>query len=417
VAARSSLDPAASRLMGERSAGLHIQLWSWNFEPEWTAMGPIATMWAREMARRGHTVEVIAAHPHYPPDVWRQRLRPRRRRLDGVTVIRLPLWIGHGTATQRVREELTFAASATVAAALVRTPDVTVAVSPSFLALGPLLMNAKIRRCPWILWLQDIIPDAALTTGIVDEGLAIRCARLLESTAYRAAARIVVISDSFAENLHAKGVGDEQITRIYNPATHEFVDGVDRLVEEPPRILYMGNMGFSQGLVEFVRAFQEADAMGGAKLVIAGSGEFANDVRDAITSDRVEFLGLLTRDEIDAELRRASCGLVTQRAEIEEFNVPSKLMNLMAKGLPVWAHVRPGSEVSRVVAASGGGWVSSSADSTGVASVLGRIVGDASERAVRGERALGYARAQFHPTTFADRFEAVLAEVARRRGS
>ncbi len=87
------------------------------------------------------------------------------------------------------------------------------------------MLNARLRRTPWVLWLQDILPDGAAVTGILDEGTVLRLARRLERTAYNSAARIVVVSDSFAENLRAKGVPDAKITRIYNPATRPRLSG------------------------------------------------------------------------------------------------------------------------------------------------------------------------------------------------
>ena len=49
-------------------------------------------------------------------------------------------------------------------------PDVAVAVSPSFLGLFPVLASARLRRFPWILWLEDILPDAAAATGSCARG-------------------------------------------------------------------------------------------------------------------------------------------------------------------------------------------------------------------------------------------------------
>ena len=45
----------------------------------------------------------------------------------------------------------------------------------------------------------------------------------------------------------------------------------------------------------------------------------------------------------------AAVGLVTQAYDGIDFNVPSKLMNFMAYGIPVVASVRPDSEVARVI--------------------------------------------------------------------
>jgi colanic acid biosynthesis glycosyl transferase WcaI len=378
-------------------------------------MGPIAALWAREMAARGHDVEVVAAHPHYPPDVWPQRLRPYREKRDGIRVLRLPLWIGHGTGFQRIREEFTYAVSAAAAAPFARRPDVIVAVSPAFLALAPTMVNAGIRRRPWVLWLQDILPDAAATTGLVGSGIAVHAARALERAAYRSAARIVVISDTFSENLRRKGVRPGRMTRIYNPATLDF--GRTAIpVQSRARILYMGNMGYSQGLADLVRGFQATDAVRVAKLVIVGHGELAGEVRDAITSESVSMLGLVDRERLDAELRRASLGLVSQRADIEEFNVPSKLMTLMARGIPVLANVSPRSETARIVSVSGGGWVSDSGQPHSFAEVLSMAL-RSNELETRGKNASVFAQTHFDPAVFAERFEKVLADVAGRAQS
>ena len=70
---------------------LRLQLWSWNYEPEHTAMGPMAARWAEAMSARGHQVEVVTAHPHYPGPLWGRRLRPYRETRNGIPILRLPL--------------------------------------------------------------------------------------------------------------------------------------------------------------------------------------------------------------------------------------------------------------------------------------------------------------------------------------
>ena len=100
--------------------------------------------------------------------------------------------------------------SQSAATPFLRRPDVLVSASPSFPALLPAMLNARARRVPWLLWLHDILPDGAAATGLMDEGAALRAARRLERSAYRAAERIVVLSRSFTDNLVAKGVPDRE---------------------------------------------------------------------------------------------------------------------------------------------------------------------------------------------------------------
>lgn len=396
---------------------LHLQLWSWNYEPEPTAMGPIAARWAETMRDRGHRVEVITAHPHYPGPLWGRHARPYRETRNGIPVLRLPLVIGHRTTAARIFEEATYAASAGVAAAFSSRPDAAVAVSPSFLGLFPVLGSARLRSFPWVLWLEDILPDAAATTGLMmREGLAFRAAQRLERFVYHSAARIVVISNAFRENLLAKGVPPWKVTHIYNPYSRGLPGPPPHNGTDPARILYMGNMGFSQNLPALVRAFEHSPDIGDeARLILAGTGELALQTAAEIRSPRVEMPGLLL-DELEEEMRRATVGLVPQRPDVDEFNLPSKLMNLMSRGVPVLASVNPHSEVARIVRESGAGWVVDASQPEAFPSTLREILEDRAELDRRGQAGLEFARQNFSPEAVASRFEDVLYGVTSPDG-
>jgi colanic acid biosynthesis glycosyl transferase WcaI len=368
------------------------------------------------MCERGHRVEVITAHPHYPGPLWGRHARPYRETRNGVPVLRLPLVIGHRTTAARILEEATYAVSAAAAAGFSSRPDAAVAVSPSFLGLFPVLASARLRSFPWILWLEDILPDAAATTGLMREGLAFRAAQRLERFVYRSATRIVVISNAFRENLLAKGVPPWKVTHIYNPYSRGLPGPPAHNGTDPARILYMGNMGFSQNLPALVRAFEHSPEIGDeARLILAGTGELALQTAAEIRSQRVEMPGLLL-EELEEELRRATVGLVPQRPDMDEFNLPSKLMNLMSRGVPVLASVNPESEVARIVRDSGAGWVVDAAEPDAFPRALRDILQDRTELNRRGQAGLQFARENFSPEAVARRFEEVLYEVTSHDG-
>jgi colanic acid biosynthesis glycosyl transferase WcaI len=362
------------------------------------------------MRDRGHEIEVIAAHPHYPEASWGRCFKPYRETRDGIDVLRLPLWFGRSSPLARIRQELSFAATQTAALPAVRCPDVMVVVSPSFPALIPAMLRARRSRVPWVLWLQDILPDGAATTGLIADGRAVRAARHLERRAYARASSIVVISESFERNLLAKGVRAGKLHRVYNPATlTPSVNGAaPRGDERNLRLLVMGNIGHSQGLDAFVRMFEEIGDPD-ASLVITGTGVDEAQVRAQVRSDRVQMLGVVEDARLEHELAQATAGVVSQRADIAEFNVPSKLMNYMMRGLPVIALARAESEVSRIVTAADAGWVV--ADRAGLATVL-QTLRDEDERRRVGVAAADYAEAWFSVERFAEGFErAILAAV------
>ncbi len=210
---------------------MRLQLWSYNYHPEPTGIAPVSRTLALALRDRGHAVDIVAAHPHYPSPEWGRRVLPYRERQDGPPVLRLPLWIGRGSAMERYRQELSFMTAQFAAVPLIARPDLAIVVSPSFPrpfpvlspsfpALLPAIIAHRARSTPWVLWLHDILPDGATATGVVDEGSrVIRIARTLELAAYRNAGRIVVLSPAFTENLTAKGVPDEKVRLVYDPAT------------------------------------------------------------------------------------------------------------------------------------------------------------------------------------------------------
>lgn len=391
---------------------MRIQLWSYNYAPEPSGIAPLSTVWAEAMMSRGHRVQVVSAHPHYPRPVWGHRVRPYRESINGIDVLRLPLWIGRASAAQRVRQEASYAVALAGSSLLFPTPDVIVAVSPSFPALLPTMIHARIREVPWVLWLQDILPDGAVATGIMRDNVLIGQARRLELAAYKSARRIVVISESFRENLRAKGVDGSKVVLSYNPASMRATPTRTDATVVRTRVLTMGNIGYSQNLKAVVEAFEASRELAalGATFVLAGDGEAAPEVSAAVQSERVRVTGMLGSAALRRELDQAAVALVSQSYEGVDFNVPSKLMNFMALGIPVVASVREDSEVARLIRSSGAGWVTPCSNLTKLTDCLARVLGQPDELAARGTAGRRFAQANFTPEVAADVFEGVLNE-------
>ncbi len=397
---------------------MKIQLWSYNYAPEPTGIGPVSRVWAEGLSDRGHRLDVVAAHPHYPEPIWGSKLLPYRETRNGIPVLRLPLWIGRGSAAERYRQELSFTAAQFASLPALSKPDVFVSASPSFPALLPAIANARLRRTPWVLWLHDILPDGAASSGLVDEdSFVIRASRRLESAAYRQADRIVVLSQAFVHNLVAKGVPEDKIQLIYDPATRVPTrEPSFAWSGETPRLLSMGNIGFSQGLAPLVEAFEQSQALDGVEIrfVIVGNGMAADETRARIASDRVEMPGVVDDQRLEHELQTATIAFVSQHHEGAEFNIPSKIMNFMAYGLPILAAVNPDGEVARIVLRAGAGWVVDSSKPDTFPQKLAEILRSPDEIESRGRAAYEYAQRNFTQSGFAKLFDESLSEVVAR---
>ena len=133
----------------------------------------------------------------------------------------------------------------------------------------------------------------------------------------------------------------------------------------------------------------------------------------AITTSRVEMLGVLPEAELVREIRLASLGIVTQRPDVAEFNLPSKLMNYFAAGLPVLASVRPESETARIVERSQGGWVTDAASPRSFAAKANELLRNPVRLLAAGVRGRRYAELNFAADCVVDRIEGELREAFR----
>lgn len=128
-------------------------------------------------------------------------------------------------------------------------------------------------------------------------------------------------------------------------------------------------------------------------------------------------LGVVDDEALERELENATVGVVTQQYAGAEFNIPSKLMNFMAYGLPVVAAVNPTGEVARIVTESNGGWVVSSDDPAAFPRLLAQLSERPDEIAAKSGAALQYARERFSVAGFAREFEEVLRAALEARGT
>jgi colanic acid biosynthesis glycosyl transferase WcaI len=405
-----------------------VQLWSSNFAPEPTGIAPVSTVLADELADQGWEVDVVASHPHYPDPRWGTRRWPYRQRRGDVSLLRLPLLIGRESAKQRLLQEMSIVASYLAATPilgppLLRRPDVLLVVSPPFPALLAAVINGRLRGVPWVYWMHDLLPDGAVSTGLVDDYSRImRASRWLERTAYEECDSVAVLSQAFADNVLSKGVQAEKVELIYDPATRPFPDlssnGRGPTNGKEIRILSMGNIGLTQGLPPLVAAWERSEeiARRGIKLVITGNGVAAGDVEAEIRSDRVEYLGLVSDERLERELRAATLALVSQSYEGAEFNLPSKLMNFMAYGLPVVAAVNPAGESARLVEKADAGWVADSSDPDLFPRTVVSALDDSDDLRRKLEAARSYAEENFSKQAFAGSFDRLLRKVIAGRG-
>lgn len=320
---------------------------------------------AAELRRRGHDVRILTGFPNYPGGKvysgYRMRLW-QREELDGVPILRVPLFPSHGRSmVGRLLNYLSFAAASLLPLLLGWKPDVVYVYNLVTLGISARL-NRLLRGVPYIMDVQDLWPDSVFQSGMGRSWMSSPLNWLCKA-AYRGAAQVITLSPGMAEELVRRGVPARQAHCIYNWCDESAINSTG---EVPPvsemasrfNILYAGNLGTAQGLEAVVDAaalVQQVDPT--VQFVFMGQGVCEESLRkraQRIAPTNTLFLTARPQFEATGVMRQADVLLLHLAPKrLFEFTIPSKTQSYMALGKPILAAIAGDS--ARLVLESGAG--------------------------------------------------------------
>lgn len=415
-----------------------ILVYTLNFSPEPTGTGKYTGEMAVWLASRGHSVDVIAAMPHYP--AW--RIEPtyagkgfHTEELNGVRIWRVPLYVPSSDRVStftRIRLETSY----TINALRYWLPillgskryDIVIAVMPPMqISVYPIIYK-RLRGTDWILHVQDLQVDAALRLGLLPMGSLSRILYRIENFCLERASRVSTITEAMRQRMVAKGVAASRTWLFPNWADTTFIQPLPRnnsfrsglgIAPNEVIILYAGNMGEKQGLEVVLHA---ADRMREAKdlrFVLVGHGaareRLLRMARDLGLAN-VLFLPVQSLERLPEMLAAGDIHLVVQKREAADLVMPSKLTSIMAAGRAVVATADPGTALHDIVTAHGTGIVTVPEDVDQIVQALKRLVQEPSLREEMGRNARKYAERHLDKDTILQDFEKKILElVAEQR--
>lgn len=234
-----------------------------------------------------------------------------------------------------------------------RAKDCDVLVIASTPPINGLMMAVlhRFKKYKIVYTLQDIFPDSLVYTGMTHKGsLLWKIGRQIENITYRAADKIVVISESFKQNILAKGVPEEKIAVIPNWVDENQVVHVERadnplfdrygLDRNKFYVCYSGNVGHTQNMPLLVEAAERLQAHPDIGIVVVGDGAFKPRLETLIREKGVTNITLLPfqdYSEISSVFSLGDVGLLISKKGIGVNSVPSKTWSIMSASRPVLA--------------------------------------------------------------------------------
>lgn len=375
---------------------MRILFLSDNFSPETNAPATRLHEHAVRWVRAGHQVTVITCAPNFPEGKLFAGCENRWRQvetIDGIRVVRVKTYITANEGfVRRTLDYLSFMVSGFVAGLFERRPDVIVSTSPQFFCAVGAWALSGVRRLPWVFELRDLWPASIVAVGAMQRSLVIRMLEKLELLMYRRADAIVSVTESFREDLAARGIDRGKI--------HVVVNGVD-LDRYAPRprdqalarqfglegkfvLGYMGTHGMAHALERVLDAAEPLRGRDDIAFFFAGSGAERANVERGVAQRRLDNVRMIPRQPKEAMPALWSlCDLALiplRNTPVFATVIPSKLFEAMGMGVPVLMSL-PEGEATGIVERTGCGVCVAPEDPRAMADAVVALAGDAQRMA------------------------------------
>jgi len=384
---------------------------------------------AKELTRRGHQVQVLTGFPNYPGGKLYEgyRIRPLQREvIDGISVIRVPLYPSHDkSGMRRILNYVSFALSAALLAPfLIRNTDVAyVYHAPGTIAF-PAMVLKLVRRIPFVYDINDLWPDSLAATTMIRSRIILGIVGLWCRLTYRVADRIVVVTPGFKNKLLERGVPGSKVEVVYN-----WCDEIQAANSEPTEtkcenelkpgcfsIVFAGNMGHAQALDAVLDAAALLTATHPTiRFIFVGGGIDAERLAQKARSEQLTNVIFLPRRpvaEIGGILRKADVLLVHLKDDpLFRITIPSKTQAYLAVGRPILMGVR--GDAARLVEMAGAGIICSPEDPESIARCVAELYALTSDqRESLGKKAKEFYERELSLSVGAGRYESILHAAA-----
>jgi len=399
-----------------------------HFAPDTAPTGDVITRIVSEMVLHGERVHVVTALPWYRTHAieqgWGGRL-VRRERTEWGSIIRVHPFPGK-SKTNLLRRAVGFGLFSLLAGVctlfaggILRRPRAIIAMSPP-LTLGLTgWLVARLRGTKLVFNIQDVFPDAAVETGAITNPRIIAVARWLERVSYHRSDSVVVLSEDLRKNVVAKVAPRHahKVVCIPNFVDAQAITPGNRMtafrsevgIGDQVVVMYAGNVGFSQSITLLIEAARQLPDVA---FVINGDGSAKQSLMESAQGlSNVYFTPYQPKERVSEVLATGDIHTVPLRKGLGAVSVPSKTYSILAAGRPVVAAIDPGTEVPRILAASGGGIAVEPDNVDQFVAAISQLVNDPNGRKAMGEQARRWVAEHVSPSAVASSYLQVIASL------
>ena len=360
----------------------------------------------KTLTEKGHAVDVLTGKPNYPDgeifssySIW----STSKEVWNNSTIYRIPLIPrGKKSVLRLVANYFSFVIFGILLGPwLLRNKRYDVVfvygVSPILMSI-PAIFIAYFKKCPKVIWVQDLWPESLEATGYVKNNRILWMVGKLVSWIYNHVDLLLVQSKAFikpvslmSSNIPVRYYPNSVDTSFSKPANNSVPES--SVLDNGFSVLFAGNVGTAQAVETIVEAAYILKDNQDINFIILGSGSRLEWMKEQVKQRQLKNLHLLGRFPVEMMpvfMQKASALLVSLTDQpIFTLTVPNKVQAYMASGKPILACLN--GEGARVVTEAKAGLAIPAEDAQGLADAILQLYKmSEKERNKLGENARSY---------------------------
>lgn len=361
----------------------NITLISPIFPPELLPAGKMCNSLALEFASRGYKVNVITGFPNRPEGKVFSGFKRKFRvvSIEGpFSLIRCWTWLigSNRRVVDRLLENVSFGTIVALNVLFTKKPDLILMDAWPAFAAFLISSAAKMRTIPCYYYVQDLLPEQAENTGMMEKGgLLSKIILWIDSKACSNSAGVLALSDTMAKHIAAtRNVSYNKLLVAPIQVDVSSIYPVNRLNSWRDKhgiasntfvVMYTGTLGHVSGisiLNELVPKFTTEDNV---LFICIGEGPLKIELE--LTSHKYRHLRLLpyqSDNDYLLALGAADIALLTIDQNCGVGSVPSKMYTYMAAEKPILTNAPLDTENARLINATGCGLLVNPGDTAGL---------------------------------------------------
>lgn len=311
---------------------------------------------AKHWVQEGHQVTVVTCFPNHPtgiiPETYRGLLF-KEENLNGIRVLRNFVYAtpNEGFIKKTLGHISFMVSSVLLSLPKLKKQDIIIVSSPTFFSVFSAFIMSSLKRVPLIFEVRDLWPEAIVKLGVLKNNLIIKILEYFEMCFYRYASKVIVVTNSFKDNLVSRGIDRDKIEVITNGVDESFFaphkeQEIKKFrdkhnLEDKFVLLYSGAHGMSHALERIIEVAYILKDSKNIFFLFVGEGAEKKKI-----IERSKELGLENVSFLPGQLKEAMpliygiadvCLVPLKKIDIFKGFIPSKIFEIMASQKPILA--------------------------------------------------------------------------------